>query len=383
VNFLKGFTFAAAKIHFMFPRKSFLFFCLFLCFFQAFAQPVNDDPCGAISIPVSNPLFTGNNCSASTTYSWTNATLTAATPNPSCAASGFSNIRDVWYKLTVPASGKIQMTINAPLGLFLTFYNASSCSATLTFSEIKCLPYTTTTQDSVFTLSSLSAGASIFLRVARTFEMPNPTGSVQICAAESITTPTIDNTKRIGIGTNQPLAKPDVVGTTIIRDSLQVGKSIETQTQLITKDIQIKNNAGANKILVSDASGNGQWTFRDTTFSSAWISSPFNSRDTTVDGTCVRVRHLVAPEITADVIARKHVTVYFRVGSIGPYQLPYINEAGGATNQINWFMQNGKIFVYRHTLNSCRFTSSNAESYPGEPVMINLPQSLQYRYVIN
>lgn len=367
----------------MFPRLILLFSFLLCYCYQSFAQPVNDDPCGAITIPVSSPDFTGNNCSASTTYSWTNATLTAATPNPSCAASGFSYIRDVWYKLTVPASGKIQFTLNAALPVFLTFYNASSCSSTLTFSEIKCLPYTTTTRDSIVSLSSLTVGASIFLRVARTFEMPNPTGSIYLCAAESISTPAIDNSKRIGIGTNQPLAKLDVVGTTIIRDSLQVGKSIETQTQLITRDIQIKNNAGADKILVSDAAGNGQWEFRDTTYSSPWMTSPFSSRDTTIDGTCLRIRHLLAPEITSDVIARKHVTVYFRVGSIGPYQLPYIADAGGATNQINWFMRNGVIFVFRHTFNTCRFTSSVPESYTGQPIMINLPQSLEYRYVIN
>lgn len=71
-----------------------------------------------------------------------------------------------------------------------------------------------------------------------------------------------------------------------------------------------------------------------------------------------------------------------RVGSIGPYQLPYISDAGGATNSVNCIYNQQKIIVYRHTLNSCRFTSADAQSYPGEPVMINLPQSLEYRYVL-
>jgi hypothetical protein len=76
------------------------------------------------------------------------------------------------------------------------------------------------------------------------------------------------------------------------------------------------------------------------------------------------------------------ITVYFRVGSIGPFPLPYISDAGGATNQINYAFTNGKIFVYRHTYNTCRFNNGIAEVYPGQPVMVNLPQSLEYRYVI-
>ncbi|HRF20349.1 MAG TPA: hypothetical protein PK977_19355, partial [Chitinophagaceae bacterium] len=70
---------------------------------------------------------------------------------------------------------------------------------------------------------------------------------------------------------------------------------------------------------------------------------------------------------------------YFRVGSIGPYQLPYTSDAGGATNTINCIYNLQKIIIYRHTLGSCRFTSGD----PGStPVLINLPQSLEYRYIL-
>jgi hypothetical protein len=72
---------------------------------------------------------------------------------------------------------------------------------------------------------------------------------------------------------------------------------------------------------------------------------------------------------------------YMRVGSIGPYMLPYTSDAGGATNMVNCIYNLQKIFVYRHTFNTCWYNSGIAESYPGQPVMINLPQSLEYRYV--
>jgi hypothetical protein len=62
--------------------------------------------------------------------------------------------------------------------------------------------------------------------------------------------------------------------------------------------------------------------------------------------------------------------------------LPYTSDAGGATNSINCIYNLQKIFVYRHTFLTCRFNSGIPESFPGQPVMVNLPQSLEYRYVL-
>ncbi|MCP9752543.1 collagen-like protein [Ferruginibacter sp. HRS2-29] len=114
---------------------------------------------------------------------------------------------------------------------------------------------------------------------------------------------------------------------------------------------------------------------------SPWITSPYSSRDTTVDGTCLRMRHLDAPSLTASILNQGVMLVYFRVGSIGPYMLPYVSDAGGATNSVNAIFNLNKIFIYRHTYNTCRFTSASPASFPGQPVMINLPQSIEYRYV--
>lgn len=115
---------------------------------------------------------------------------------------------------------------------------------------------------------------------------------------------------------------------------------------------------------------------------SDWKTSPHQVRDTTIDGSCVRVRHLNVPELTSDALKNSVLLTYFRIGSLGPYGLPYISDAGGATNQINCIYSLNKIFVYRHTFKTCRFTSAVAPEFAGQPVMINLPQSVEYRYVI-
>jgi hypothetical protein len=114
---------------------------------------------------------------------------------------------------------------------------------------------------------------------------------------------------------------------------------------------------------------------------SPWITAPSNSRDTTIDGTCVRVRDFVAPSLSAAILNQGVMITYMKVGSIGPYALPYTSDAGGATNTVNCIYNQQKIIVYRHTFNTCRFTSAIPAEFPGQPVLINLPSSLEYRYV--
>jgi hypothetical protein len=116
--------------------------------------------------------------------------------------------------------------------------------------------------------------------------------------------------------------------------------------------------------------------------SSAWKTASTTVRDSTVDGTCVRVRHFTAPELSSEILNKGQMITFFRVGLIGPYQLPYFSDAGGATNQVNCIYNLNKIIVYRHTLNTCRFNSGIAATFPGQPVMVNLPLSLEYRYIL-
>ncbi|MBK8584176.1 MAG: PKD domain-containing protein [Bacteroidetes bacterium] len=63
----------------------------------AFAQPANDDPCNA------TPLTAGANCNYSNSTN-NNATNTPGVPNPGCATYLGA---DVWFSVTVPASGSV------------------------------------------------------------------------------------------------------------------------------------------------------------------------------------------------------------------------------------------------------------------------------------
>ncbi|MEP7142243.1 MAG: hypothetical protein ABI707_05200 [Ferruginibacter sp.] len=235
-----------------------LFYLLF-CQGNAFTQPANDDPCGAITIPVSIGDLLGQNCNPTTAYGWSGSTLTSATPNPSCFATGYSNIRDVWYKLLVPASGKLQITVGAFFTHYLIAYNPAVCSATLTFSEISCLTYPGAYVPGIMNLTSLAPGSTIFLRVMRTTEAVNSISNIYMCAAEVLDIPIVDNSTRIGVGTLRPLAKLDVAGTAIVRDSLLVTNNIETRGNLKSKTIQLSGGANRGYILQSDTSGNASW----------------------------------------------------------------------------------------------------------------------------
>ncbi len=77
------------------------FMCLIACLTGitsvAFAQPANDDPCNAI------PLTVGTTCNY-VTYTNANATASAGVPAPGCANYQGG---DVWFTVTVPASGNL------------------------------------------------------------------------------------------------------------------------------------------------------------------------------------------------------------------------------------------------------------------------------------
>lgn len=105
---------------------------------------------------------------------------------------------------------------------------------------------------------------------------------------------------------------------------------------------------------------------------SAWmVTGDPAARDTTIDGTLMKYYTLTTPAITQAVLDSAVVLTYFRVGTIGPYLLPYESTAGGADNIIGSFYKVGKIFVTRVTPSAA--AAGN---------LINMPTSLEYRYVI-
>ncbi|MCX6200292.1 MAG: gliding motility-associated C-terminal domain-containing protein [Bacteroidetes bacterium] len=90
--------------------------------------PVNDNPCTAIPVTVTNSC-------AYTQYSNANATATAGIPAPGCASYSGG---DVWFSFTVPASGNV--TLDGNTGVItdggMAVYSATACNGTFTL--IQC-----------------------------------------------------------------------------------------------------------------------------------------------------------------------------------------------------------------------------------------------------
>jgi hypothetical protein len=100
-----------------------------------FAQPVNDDPCGAIELSPAN----GTNCTPTDPYSWTNATATPNVPPPFC---GSYSTGDVWFRFSLTEASDIFITTAPGMGVdgitdgAMAIYSADACDGSLFL--IKC-----------------------------------------------------------------------------------------------------------------------------------------------------------------------------------------------------------------------------------------------------
>ncbi|MDW8016178.1 MAG: hypothetical protein RMK19_09245 [Bacteroidia bacterium] len=90
------------------------------------AQPPNDNPCGAITLtPQSGCTYVNANLQG--------ATATPGVPNPSCASYQGG---DVWFTFTVPTSGRVVIQVNSSFDLGMAIYSAPNCNGP--FTEIEC-----------------------------------------------------------------------------------------------------------------------------------------------------------------------------------------------------------------------------------------------------
>ncbi len=86
---------------------------------------------------------------------------------------------------------------------------------------------------------------------------------------------------------------------------------------------------------------------------SNWMSFQQAQRDTVIDGTNLKVNHLVAPRLTQSIIDNGVVLVYWRFQST-VIQLPYTSDAGSGTgpaktSTINFVPKPGIIYITRYT----------------------------------
>jgi hypothetical protein len=233
-------------------------FTLFIgiCLFGNAQAPVNDEPCGAIEIPVlpADPISIYNN--EFIVYNFINATGSIGILNPSCNYGGVSsNIKDVWYKFLVPASGRLFIRIVAIENHNFTFYTATTCSGVLT--EVACFEVNAfLSGGNSHQFANLTPGSFVYLRGMKfTSFTSNSEGNFSLSANDFYNNlPMVDNSTKVGIGTTQPLAKLDVAGTGIFRDTVIFAKAIDLRNGL-----KFKTGAANGSILTSDANGIASW----------------------------------------------------------------------------------------------------------------------------
>lgn len=147
-----------------------------------FAQPANDNPCGAIPLTVN----------AACTY--TAGTNVAATATPGIPAPGCASYvgADVWFSVVVPAGGQIIIDSNVG-GITdggMALYTATACNGTFTLLECDdddspngLMPYINRT--------GLVAGSTVYIRF---WEYNGDlTGTFNICVTGPPTAPANDN----------------------------------------------------------------------------------------------------------------------------------------------------------------------------------------------
>lgn len=99
---------------------------------------------------------------------------------------------------------------------------------------------------------------------------------------------------------------------------------------------------------------------------SGWQSAT-GTKDSTMDGTAVRIGHLAAKGLSTTILNSGTVIVYLDYGG-GIYQLPYTSRAGGRMSTISHHPKENRIIVYRFV-------------YDGGSLLA-LPSQIMYRYII-
>ena len=154
---------------------------------SVFAQPANDDPCGAIALTVN----VGCVSTVGTRQNATATTFTPAIPAPGCAL--YDN-RDVWFRLVVPANGAVSIRTASVLltdGGMAAYY-ATGCTNGSTFTLIECDDDDGPGNMPQLDLTCLTPGVTLYIRFWRYNGTSNHTFT--ICAvAQTPPTPPVND----------------------------------------------------------------------------------------------------------------------------------------------------------------------------------------------
>lgn len=216
----------------------------------AFAQPVNDEVAGAITLTVVSSDAYGNNCTPSTNISWTGATQSA---NSIWSCSYVNGYQDVWYKITVPASGSYRVILAPANGVSQTEDGYQvSLGATDQYgnvsSYIDCTGYLYLEYPIVST-SGRTPNSTEYIRIWKQGGVTS--GNLKICVMDA--PPMVSSTQRVGVGISSPRANLDVNGNLHAQGNITTyGKiGMGTANPQFTLDLvgrmQLRAEAGKNE----------------------------------------------------------------------------------------------------------------------------------------
>lgn len=143
----------------------------------------NDDPCTSISLPVNSGCIYGGPY----TTSCGSVTSQVGLPNPSCGAftlAGVGATRDVWFTVTVPASGQLTIdirSINIADAAMAVYSLAGACS-TGTYTQVACDDNSSANSAMPYLyLTGQTPGATLYVRV---WGKNGGTGQFEVCVTD-------------------------------------------------------------------------------------------------------------------------------------------------------------------------------------------------------
>ncbi len=192
------------------------------------AQPVNDNPCGATTIPIYESVDI---------VPPVNYTITGATAGS--IANNCANNPDVWFTF-IPTMSDLYVKVTS--GVYLTlFLQEIPCTGNFDDPNWECIT-STVVPDGEFHTGAL-AGQRCYIRITNSTNNPNFSFGLVV------QTKTFGDGQRVGINTNFPTTQFDVVGNARFRNYA-----------IFESGISIKNFSEANnRVLTSDANGYASW----------------------------------------------------------------------------------------------------------------------------
>jgi len=211
----------------MVPRHLLVLFATFLTI-CLHAQPANDNPCGATTIPI----YESVDIVPPVIYTITGATAGSILNN--CA-----NNPDVWFTF-IPTMNDIWVKVTS--GVYLTlFLENNSCSGNFDNPNWECITIDVVPDGEFHT--GAFAGQRCYIRITNSTNNPNFSFGLVV------QTKTFADGQRVGINTKFPTTQFDVVGNARFRNYA-----------IFESGISIKNFSEANnRVLTSDANGYASW----------------------------------------------------------------------------------------------------------------------------